>query len=463
MVAAGEPVRPRLPAPDVRLAFFTPLSPVRSGISQYSDELLPRLSSDFEIDVYDRPRAHDFVWRHFTRPYDLTVYQLGNADCHEFMWPYLLRYPGLTVLHDAQLHQSRAAALLTRQKRADDYRAEFAFNHPGARAGIAELVIHGLAGGVLHFWPFVRAAVTSARAVAVHGGFVAADLRERFPDAAIEVIPMGVAAPAARDEDRAVVRARHAIPSDAIVFAAIGRVTPEKRIGQALGALATLAREAVDVRLLIVGERAPYFDVAEEARARGVIDRVAIAEYVAEEALGSYIHASDACLCLRWPTNGETSASWLRCLAAGKPTAITDLAHLAHVPSLDPRTWAPVPDGRDEPPVCVSIDILDEDHSLVLAMRRLARDAALRAEIGARARAYWRASHTIDRMADGYRRAIAAAAARPAPRVALPPHMRADGTALARQITSAFGVRVDVLPPPELAPPEMGTEDISPA
>ena len=49
---------------------------------------------------------------------------------HDYLWPYLFRYPGLTVLHDAHLHHARAALLRTR--RADDYRAEFAANHPGA-------------------------------------------------------------------------------------------------------------------------------------------------------------------------------------------------------------------------------------------------------------------------------------------------------------------------------------------
>ena len=45
------------------------------------------------------------------------------------MWAYLTRYPGLVVLHDAQLHQSRAHALIARG-RADDLRAELRFGHP---------------------------------------------------------------------------------------------------------------------------------------------------------------------------------------------------------------------------------------------------------------------------------------------------------------------------------------------
>jgi hypothetical protein len=40
--------------------------------------------------------------------YDLCVYQTGNSRTHEFIWPYLFRWPGLVVLHDARLHHARA-------------------------------------------------------------------------------------------------------------------------------------------------------------------------------------------------------------------------------------------------------------------------------------------------------------------------------------------------------------------
>src|SRR5262249_36813671 len=111
-----------------------------------------------------------------------------------------------------------------------------------------------------------------------------------------------------------------------------------------------------------------------------------------------------------------------RALAAGKATVITDLAHLTGYASLDPRTWlantpadnrypmtdirSPMSDLRwsmsddqkaanaadtsdlghrlsgigyrsstigTSEAMCVAIDILDEDHSLRLAMRRLAQ------------------------------------------------------------------------------------------
>lgn len=450
-----------------RLAWFTPLPPVRSGISAYSAELLPRLAADAEIDVFvegaPRPEArvfgaHDFVWRHLTRPYDLVVFQVGNAACHDYTWPYLVRFPGLVVLHDAQLHHARAQALLRRAQRAGDYRAEFRYCHPDAPAGVSEFFIQGRGGPLFYLWPLIRVAIRSARMVAVHSDGVARDLRERFPDARIDSIRMGVADPGPAGEAAArEVRQRFQIPGEAFVFAAFGTITGEKRIPQALEALARVAEVRPDARLLLVGDASAY-DVARDARAHGVADRVVMTGYVDDAEVPACLAAADVCLCLRWPTSRETSASWLRCLAAGKPTVTTALAHTADVPALDPRTWtvaglppAPVLPGAGDvnpEPVHVSIDILDEAHSLGLAMRRLALSRELRDQLGRAARAFWAREHTLDRMAADYRRSIANATTWDrSPSADLPDHLRDDGTGLAREVARAFDAAIDFLEP----------------
>src|SRR5213593_1224906 len=128
----------------MRAAWFSPLPPVRSGIASYSAELLPILAQRVAIDRFiDRESgplpdsdayvfdAHDFVWKQQHSRYDLVVYQLGNAPWHDYMWAYLARYPGLVVLHDARVHHARARRLLS-QRRFDDYRREFRYDHPEA-------------------------------------------------------------------------------------------------------------------------------------------------------------------------------------------------------------------------------------------------------------------------------------------------------------------------------------------
>ena len=89
-----------------RIAWFSPMPPSRTGVATYSADVIEALREDHQIVVYPEGRAHDFIWTHLKQPYDLIVYQLGNSTLHEYIWPYLFRYPGLVVLHDARLHQA---------------------------------------------------------------------------------------------------------------------------------------------------------------------------------------------------------------------------------------------------------------------------------------------------------------------------------------------------------------------
>jgi DNA-binding transcriptional LysR family regulator len=88
----------------MRLAWFSPFAPVRSGIAACSADLVAALADEHQIDCFvDEPlaggacaghpllSAHDFVWRHRRAPYDLVVYQLGNSSHHNYQWPYVFR------------------------------------------------------------------------------------------------------------------------------------------------------------------------------------------------------------------------------------------------------------------------------------------------------------------------------------------------------------------------------------
>lgn len=436
----------------MRLAWFSPMPPVRSGIAVDSAELVRALHGEHEIDVFvDEPvarlapgarSAHDFVWRHRQRPYDLTVYQLGNSSHHDYLWPYLFRYPGLAVLHDAHLHHARAAALL-RSGRPDDYRREFAANHPDAPLDAAELAVRGYDSILYYLWPMTRLVLTASRLSAVHSAEIAAELRADLPEAAIEVIRLGHGVLVTTErENRAKVeiRARFGLAPDTLLFGCFGGVTPDKRITQVLNAFAGILPDAPTAHLLIAGGAAGCYDVHGEIERRGVADRVTVTGYLAsDEELTDCIAAADVTLNLRWPTAREISGPWLRCLAAGKPTVIVDLRQTVGVPSLDPRSWAIHDAG---PAVCVALDILDEEHSLGLAMSRLARDARLRASLGRAAREYWLREHTVEGMIEDYRRAIARAAARATPQVRLPAHLRDEGASLLRELAAPFGAAV---------------------
>lgn len=257
---------------------------------------------------------------------------------------------------------------------------------------------------------------------------------------------------------------RYGIADDAIVFGVFGGLTPEKRIPQVLRALRALVPYAPTAHLLLAGAPAPHYDIAGDVAAVGLESRVTLTGYLDTDAeLTAHLAACDVSLNLRWPTARETSGPWLRALAAGTPTIITDLVHLADVPSLDPRTWTenrlsalgvgpweeplkpaslkPLkPKARSPKPICVAIDILDEDHSLRLAMRRLAADEDLRSQLARAGQAWWSREHSVAVMADDYERVMTAAAARPDPQVALAAHMRDDGDRKLQALLAPFGI-----------------------
>lgn len=441
--------------PPMRLAWFSPMPPVRSGVSTVSAELVAALRASHEIDVFvhgsspalpaGTQSAHDFVWLNRQAPYDLTIYQLGNSSAHDYLWPYLFRYPGLAVFHDLHLHHARAAALL-RSRRADEYRAEFAANHPAANPDVSELAVAGFDSPLYYRWPMTRLVAQRSRLSAVHSEGLAAMLRAEAPGVAVETIRLGhgnaILDPTARER----VRARYGIPADVVLFGCFGGLSPEKRVPQILSAFAATRAHQRGARLLLAGAVPEHYDLQADIRRWGIGESTIVTGYLESDAeLDAHIAGCDVALNLRWPTAREISGPWLRCLAAGVPTVITQLAHLTEVPSLDPRTWrlSSSVDGsnlENPSPVCVAVDLLDEDHSLRLTLRRLLRDAALRAALGCAGRVWWEARHSPDATIEDYRRVIALASEQPLPDVPLPAHLIDDGTRTLDRLLAPFRV-----------------------
>ena len=445
----------------MRLAWFTPWPPDPSGVAGRSAELVTALAArGHGIDVFVDERrvavtrgragapapgdvrvesAHDAVWRIARTQYDLIVYQAGNSRLHEFLWPYLFRYPGLVVFHDARLHHARARALLAHQA-ADTYRAEFAWSHPGVSPDAAELAVRGFDVAYYYQWPMVRAVAAASRMAAAHSRGAVAVLTEACPGMPVEYIALGEGiGPAVSIDERGETRAALGCGGAEVLFGVFGALTAEKRVPQILTAFASTVAQAPHARLLLAGTPDPSLDVADLVASLGIAHAVIAQRGLADRDFDRAIAAVDVALCLRWPSTLETSGPWLRALSAGRPTVTLDLPHQADLPALDPRTWQPYRSGADAAPVTVALDILDEAHSLRLALRRLSTDAPLRDRLGRAARDYWTREHTVDRMVADYERVMPLAAAARSPSVALPAGLRPDPFAHARTLLAETG------------------------
>ena len=102
----------------MKVAYFSPLPPERTGISEYSELLLPALRRRIEVEVVPRGR---------TSPADADVclYHVGNnPDAHGWIVEALRRRPGVVVLHDFVLHHLVAGLTLGRRDGPDRERLE---------------------------------------------------------------------------------------------------------------------------------------------------------------------------------------------------------------------------------------------------------------------------------------------------------------------------------------------------
>jgi hypothetical protein len=110
---------------------------------------------------------------------------------------------------------------------------------------------------------------------------------------------------------------------------------------------------------------------------------------VPHAAFAQYVAAADLCLNLRAPTAGETSASLLRLLAAGRSTLVSAL-----------DTFNELPDD-----VCAKVDPDHSEGALILAYAQLLYQyPSLAQALGSNARRYIATQHTLDGAAAGYMR-----------------------------------------------------------
>jgi glycosyltransferase involved in cell wall biosynthesis len=364
-----------------RIAFFGPLNPVPSGISDYDEELLPLLREYYDIDVYqtqnlDRKNVYshgDFLIRNRRNPYDLNLYQVGNSLVHEFAYGYLFQFPGAVVFHDLCLHHSRAKMLLQRGL-LDEYREEAKYAHPEATI-VSELVPVGMGSDLLLYsYPFFRVVAENSLAVGAHTDWGISALQE-FGTPAIK-IPMAV-----RVEENS-----ESNTSGELLIASFGFVTPEKRISTVLKVLQDLRLFYSNIRYLIVGRVAEHYDLGQEIEARNLQDIVSIKGHTSTEEFHRLMNRADIIINLRYPSAREMSATLLRAMALGKPVLMSRLKHLMEIPE----------------DAAIKIRPENEQQELFHHLWQLIEDPKLRATIGNKARTYLQTYHRPEQMIGKY-------------------------------------------------------------
>lgn len=383
------------------LQMVTPLGPLPTGIAQYSRDLLTAVDGRWRVRVVAEPGSATIdgsstidvrVAGRRPRVADLpTIYQLGNSAFHSIAFASALRQPGIAVLHDTVLHHGRLAAMLRGRGGGGDYRGLMRSLYGDAGEQAARDITAGRRRELADF-PLIEDLVSASRLVIVHSEYARRQILERVPAAHVHRVPMGIPLPALVPRDDA--RRALGLPESAFVVASVTHVNPNKRLPIVLRALRLLRSRIPELVLVVAGSVAPGIDLARQAAAYGVADRVRLLGYVSDAEARLVARAADVCVNLRYPSAGETSASLLRLLGAGRPVLVTNDMATAEYP-------------RE---AVLPVDVVPSEDELVAELLHLLYESdGLRATAGDAARQFIEANHGVGRMAAGYRHAVQAA------------------------------------------------------
>jgi glycosyltransferase involved in cell wall biosynthesis len=367
----------------MKVAYYSPMPPERSGIADYSAHLLPALRGRIEVEVARRRRRAPRA--------DIALYHLGNnPDAHGWIVEALRKRPGVVVLHDFVLHHLVAGLTIGRR---DGHGYLDAMEREGGVVG--RLLGHGvLDKRIPPLWEsrpqefhLAGEVLGLATGLIVHSHHVEERARAAGFEGPIWRVPHPAwPVPELRPE-------RH---EGSPLVGSFGNLNSSKRIPQLLEAFARLRRKRPEARLLLVGAVSPGFDLDRRLQRLGLSsDGIIREDYVDEARLWSLMAACDVCVNLRAPTMGETSGSVIRQLSLGKPVVVSDMGWFSELPD---AVALKIPVGAGE------------TETLHAALELLADNDEARAAMSGAALELARREHDLEHVAELYTAALEQAA-----------------------------------------------------
>jgi len=394
-----------VPRHRLKLAYISPLPPERSGIADYSAELLPELSRHYEIDVIVAQEAITAPWfrenctvrsadwfanhAHF---YDRVLYHFGNSPFHQHMFGLLKRVPGIVVLHDFFLGHIMSHIEWLGLDPNGWVRALY---HAHGYRAVKDRFHCNNTTDVAWKYPCNKSMLETAKGVIVHSDY-ARRLAVQWLGGNIaknwSVIPLLRVPPIT--EMRAKARPTLGLNGDAFVVCSFGMLGPVKQNRRLLNAwLASPLSKDERCLLVFVGENQDGEYGAEltaTIRNSACPERIRITGRLDTDQFRLYLTVADVGVQLRTLSRGETSAAALDCMNYGLPTIVNADGAMADLPKH--AVWM-LPDEFD-------------DRDLISALEALWKDETKRRTIGDNAREVVLAQHAPRICAEKYAQTI---------------------------------------------------------
>ncbi|HJR15021.1 MAG TPA: glycosyltransferase [Rhodanobacteraceae bacterium] len=387
------------------LAYISPLPPQRSGIADYSAELLPALSEYYRIEtvsdqlevtdpwVREHIPLHDYEWfEQNASRYDRVLYHLGNSAMHARMPTTLERHPGVVVLHEVFL--SGLTSHLELASKVPGYWTRSLYESHGYQA-LADRKVLGNFERILQRYPCSLPLIRDAEGIIVHTQYCKGIAEHWFGEKTSHdwtVVPHLRAIPDRVPREQA--RRQLGLGDGDLLVCCFGVLGPFKRNLELLeGWVASSLGNDHRCHLVFVGaaHSPEYGDQVQQAVAeRHLEEQVRVTGWADAQTYRTYLAAADIAVQLRGSSRGEASGTVLDCLAYGIPTIVNAHGPMAELPS----------------EILIKIPDAFAATDLATALERLAANTVTRRELGQLGRNYCRDALDPKHIASLYHDAI---------------------------------------------------------
>ncbi|HCV17287.1 MAG TPA: hypothetical protein DGF36_04105 [Alteromonas sp.] len=397
-------------AANAEVVIFCPLPPKPNGIADYLAEQLPYLSEYLDVTVVIEnhapapegicPRTRvlrlaEYLasWQAFNKVPHL--YHVGNNPDTVYMLEVLLSRPGITVVHDLNLHY---LIDLTNLSQGDKEAYTKALtNQYGVQGKVIgeQLASHGWKGQFMPHELMMHSSIIDASSqIIVHSEYSANKIAA-LGHSAITLIPHHLS-PSIRHFQpklKMTYRGELGLPGNKVVITSMGFIAKAKQIKAVLNSLAELKAQGLDFVYVLAGQCKPHeYDVYQDIADSGLADHVVVTGFLDEQDFFKYLLASDFIINLRYPTGGESSGTLSRAMGLGLGCIVVNIGPFAEIP--------------DE--CAIKLDYNESfESNLTASIKRLVENPVERVTLGLNARRWVERSHNIVRTTAQYREVIA--------------------------------------------------------
>ncbi len=370
----------------MRIAFFTPLSPLHTAVADHSESLLPHLAQLADVDLYiddgycptnpaiaGRFAIHSYRrFRPHAGQYDAVLYAMGDdARFHNYVYEAMQQFPGIVILHDTTLHRTMINRAL-RSLDPEQYLREMRYAYGMADFHMAWQVISGFGAEYATKYPLFERVVDRSLGVIVHNAYAAHQVLRYCPNARVVQVNQHFFLPPDWPQDtdlnelRLQLRARLGLGAR-FVIGSFGLFVPDKRLDTCLRAFARLRERHPEAAYLLVGSHPKGYDLPRLVRDLGLGQHVLLTGWKDPVPFTQHMCLLDVGVHLRYPHVGGTPFTPIRLMGLGIATVLSDIEPLAGLPEGCCAKIAP--------------DRFEEE-ALLAILTRLAEDNALRERLG---------------------------------------------------------------------------------